>query len=140
MSAETIDEKIVAMMKGDAFAKALGIELLDVRPGRARAGLRLGDKNLNFLGMVHGAVIFSLADVAFAAASNSFGTKAVALSISIDFMSAAEPADELFADVELASRAGKMGCYNMKVENSKGKIIAQCRGWAYHTGKSLEAR
>jgi acyl-CoA thioesterase len=135
---QTVDENTKSIIDSDLFAKALGIEVLEVKPGWARSGLKLCAEHLNFLQMVHGAVIFSLADAAFAAASNSFGTKAVALSISIDFMSAAEPGAEIFAEVELASRAGKMGCYNMKVENSEGKLIAQCRGWAYHTGKPLD--
>ena len=125
---QPVDDNTKALIDRDPFAKRLGIEVLAVKPGWAKTSLKLRDEDLNFLGMVHGAVIFSLADAAFAASSNSFGTKAVALSVSIDFMSAAEPGDELSAEVELVSRAGKMGCYNMKVENSAGKTIAQCRG------------
>ncbi|OFW57503.1 MAG: hypothetical protein A2W01_07520 [Candidatus Solincola sediminis] len=135
---QTVDEKTKELIALDPFANILGIEVLELKPGWARSALKLREDDLNFLGMVHGAAIFSLADAAFAAASNSFGTKAVALSISIDFMAAADPGDELFAEVELVSRAGKMGCYNMQVENSNGKLIAQCRGWAYHTDKPFE--
>jgi acyl-CoA thioesterase len=135
---QTVDDSTRALIDRDPYAKRLGIEVIDVKPGLARSRMKLGDEDLNFLGMVHGAIIFSLADAAFAASSNSFGTKAVALSISIDFMSAAAPGDVISAEVELATRAGKMGCYNMKVQDSSGKLIAQCRGWAYHTGKPFE--
>jgi acyl-CoA thioesterase len=132
---DTVDKETRDLIDRDPFAERLGIKVMEVRPGFARSRMRLADEDLNFLGMVHGAVIFSLADAAFAAASNSFGSKAVALSISIDFMAAADPGDELTAQVELVTRAGKMGCYNMRVEDSGGRLISQCRGWAYHTGK-----
>src|SRR4030065_152780 len=103
---QTVDEKTKELIALDPFANILGIEVLELKPGWARSALKLREDDLNFLGMVHGAAIFSLADAAFAAASNSFGTKAVALSISIDFMAAAEPGDELFAEVGRVCRAG----------------------------------
>ncbi len=123
------------MMAEDSFADHLGIRLLEVKPGWARVGMKLNNSHLNFLGMVHGGVVFSLADAAFAAASNSFGKKAVALTVSIDFLAAAEAGDELTADVGLVSRAGKMGNYSMTVQDSAGNTIARCSGWAYHTGR-----
>jgi acyl-CoA thioesterase len=130
-----VDDKTRDILRSDGFADYLGIKLLDVEPGKARVSLQLGKRHLNFHGMVHGGVIFSLADAAFAAASNSFGSKAVALSVNIDFLSAADTSDELTAEVEQLSRAGKMGYYSMKVLDSSGTTIALCRGWAYHTGK-----
>jgi acyl-CoA thioesterase len=132
---EEVKKETRALIDEDAFAASLGAEIIDIRPGWAKVGIKLNRNHLNFLGMVHGGVIFSLADVAFAAASNSFGSKAVALSVCIDFISAAEISDELTAEVGLVSRAGKTGYYEMKVHDSGGEIIAQCRGWVYHTGR-----
>ena len=126
------------VIEADAYAVHLGAELLDIRPGWAKVRLRLDASHLNFMGMVHGGVIFSLADVAFGAAANSFGTRAMALSVGIDFLAAPDVSDELTGEVELITRAGKMGFYRMIVTDSSGKAIAQCHGWAYHTGKPLE--
>jgi acyl-CoA thioesterase len=56
----------------------------EVRPaghGRAQAKMTLQPHHCNALGTVHGGAIFTLADFAFAAASNSHGTVAVALPI-----------------------------------------------------------
>jgi acyl-CoA thioesterase len=132
---ETVTRKTREMMDEDRFADHLGISLLEVKPGWARVGMKLNNTHINFLGMVHGGVVFALADAAFAAASNSFGKKAVALSVSIDFLAAAEAGDELTAEVGLVSRAGKMGNYAMEVRDSAGNTIARCSGWAYHTGR-----
>lgn len=47
---------------------------------------------LNFHGLPHGGVIFSLADAAFAAACNSYGQAAVTLNVNISFLAASRSA------------------------------------------------
>lgn len=135
---EDVDGRSREIISRDAYGEYLGAELLDIRPGWAKVGLKLNQNHVNFLGMIHGGVIFSLADVAFGAAANSFGTRAMALTVGIDFLAAAKLDDELTAEVELITRAGKMGYYRMLVTDAGGGTIARCHGWAYHTGKTLE--
>ncbi len=133
-----VSDESRAVIESDSYAEHLGARLLEIRPGYARVALALRPQHTNFMGMIHGGVIFSLADVAFGAAANSFGKKAMALSVGIDFLAAPETDGEITADVELVSRAGKMGYYRMSVTDDKGKSIAQCRGWAYHTERPLQ--
>ena len=73
----------------DKFASYLGIELLEMEEGRAKAKLDISDKHLNGIGTAHGGAIFSLADLTFAAASNSYGNIAVAINANISFFKAA---------------------------------------------------
>jgi len=49
---------------------------VQVAPGQAEVRMPLDQRHLNGAGIVHGGAIFSLADVAFAAASNAHGTLA----------------------------------------------------------------
>jgi acyl-CoA thioesterase len=135
---EKVSSETREIIARDPYAERIGAELIEIRPGWARVTMRLDQGHVNFMGMIHGGVIFSLADVAFGAAANSFGTKAMALSVGIDFLAAADVSDVLNGEVELVTRAGKMGFYRMQVTDSSGKMIAQCHGWAYHTGKPLE--
>lgn len=137
MESGQVDERTRALIERDRYAEFIGAEVLEIRQGLARVALKLDENHLNFMGMIHGGVIFSLADVAFGAAANSFGSKAMALSVGIDFMAAPDTSDRLTAEVELLSRAGKMGYYRMVVADSGGKEVARCHGWAYHTGKPL---
>lgn len=138
MSTEDIRPEVREMIESDSYARHLGTRVLEIRQGYARAAMELSPRHLNFLGMVHGGVIFGLADVAFAAAANSFGTRAMALSVSIDFLAAPMQEGTMTAEVEMVARAGKMGYYRMEVTDAGGTVVAQCRGWAYHTGRSLE--
>ena len=65
--------------KKDQFAAHNNIELVDAADGRARARMTLQPHHLNALGTVQGGALFTLADFCFAAACNSHGTVAVAL-------------------------------------------------------------
>lgn len=130
-------ERVAELVRSDPFAAQFGVELEELRAGYARVRMDLDDRHRNFMGMVHGGTIFSLADVAFSAASNSFGTKAVAVHVGIDYLAAAGDSPWLTAEVEFVARAGKIGNYDMRVRNATGEIIATCRGWVYHTGQPL---
>lgn len=134
---QAVDRKVKDLMENDPFARELGVELLEVRPGYARVSLRTRSEHLNFLGLVHGGAIFSLADAGFAAASNSYGTRAVALQISIDFLRPPKKESRLEAEVWQDARAGKMGHYLMEVRDDEGEPVARLSGWAYHTGRPL---
>ena len=125
------------LMRGDTYAKLLGIELVTVEEGHAVARMQLTPEHLNFMGGVHGGAIFSLADVAFAAAANSEGHKAVAIHVAIDFLSATGDTSYLEADVRKVARAGRTAHYDMKVTNSSGDLVGVCSGWAYHTDRPI---
>src|SRR3990170_8849930 len=98
MSDDTANAVAHFMSERDLFARHLGIELVELRPGYSRASLTLAPYMVNGLGMPHGAVIFALADFAFAAACNSHGRAAVAMSMDIHFLSSPGSGDRLQAE------------------------------------------
>jgi acyl-CoA thioesterase len=123
-------DKIRAFLDGDEFAKCVGIELLEVSPGKARAKLQIGPRHLNGAHILHGAAIFALADFAFAAASNSHGTLAVAINASISFLKAMT-AGTLFADAEEVSVNPKLGMYTIRITSEQAETIALFQGMVY---------
>ncbi len=136
--ADRVTEETREIIDSDPYAARIGAELKEIRSGYARVAMPLDEGHLNFMGMIHGGVMFSLADVAFGAAANSFGSRAMALSVGIDFLAAPNTAGEMTAEVELVTRAGKMGFYRMEVTDVDGVTVARCHGWAYHTGRPLQ--
>ena len=56
---------------GDKFAKENGIQLTEVREGFARAEMTVEERHLNAAGVCQGGVYFTLADLTFAAVTNS---------------------------------------------------------------------
>jgi len=116
--------------KNDRFAKHSGIALLDIGEGRAKAKMVINDSHLNGVNVVHGGAIFTLADLAFAAASNSHGTVAVAINASIWFVTAAREGT-LYAEAKEVSRNPKLATYSIQVTDDSGDIVAHFEGMVY---------
>ncbi len=115
----------------DQFAEFIGIELLSVSPGYAKVKMAIKQHHLNGLDLVHGAAIFGLADYAFAAASNSHGTAAVGINVSVSYMTAARGNGALFAEAMEVSKNRKLGTYLINVIDENDEKIAMMMGTVY---------
>jgi acyl-CoA thioesterase len=128
-------------IEADPFARSLGIELLALRPGYSRLAMTLQPHMLNFHGIPHGGAIFSLADAAFAAAGNSHGQVAVALSMTINFRSAVPSGTRLLAEAIEQSLGGRTGLYRITVtaDNEEKRLVAVCDGTVYRKKELIGA-
>jgi acyl-CoA thioesterase len=129
---------IVRYFKNDRFAERANIELLTVSPGRARARMTLHEHHLNGYGTVQGGAIFTLADFAFAAASNSHGSVAVAVNVSITFMKAARTGT-LWAEAREISKNFKLGSYTVEVRDDQEELVALFQGMVYRKSEKIPA-
>ncbi|MBN1402727.1 MAG: PaaI family thioesterase [Anaerolineae bacterium] len=121
---------VQAIIGNDRFARAVGIELLEVGDGRARARLQITERHLNGLDMVHGAAIYSLADLVFAAAANSQGATAVAINVNISYVKAVR-GGLLYAEGEPVAVSRRIGTYAIRVTDEAGELVATFQGMAY---------
>ena len=110
--------------KNDIFAKNAGIILLEVRKGYSKAKLEIKAEHLNAGARPQGGAIFTLADLALAAAANSHGTLAFSLSSTITFLRASGPGDTLFAEARERYIGRSTGCYQVDITNQDGELIA----------------
>jgi acyl-CoA thioesterase len=129
-------ESIQRFFKNDRFAERANIELLSLSPGYARARMTLHPHHLNGYGTVQGGAIFTLADFAFAAASNSHGTVAVAINVSITFMKAGQ-SGTLWAEARELSRNFKLGSYTVEVKDDAGELVALFQGLVYRKSEKI---
>jgi acyl-CoA thioesterase len=116
------------MMADDRAARHLGIELLDIGPGRARMQLVIRAELTNGHGICHGGYIFLLADTTFAYACNSHNRRTVAAGCTIEFLAPAHDGDTLTAEGVEQHLAGRHGVYDIRVHDQRGKLIALFRG------------
>ena len=131
-------ESVERYFKNDRFAERANIQLLAVSPGQARAKMTLHPHHLNGYGTVQGGAIFTLADFAFAAASNSHGTVAVAINVSITFMKAGQTGT-LWAEAREISRNFKLGSYMVEVKDDQGDLVALFQGMVYRKSEKIPA-
>ena len=124
-------DQIFQHISQDPFARFMGIELLELREGYSKMGMTVGEHMLNFHGIPHGGVIFSLADAAFAAASNSHGQVAVALNVSINFLAAVPVGTRIYAEATEESLGRRTALYRLAVTTEDGSLVALCHGTVY---------
>jgi len=137
MSGEETCGRLKQLFSDDPFSRKLGIELVELRPGYAKAAMRLGPDHLNFNGFIHGGAIFTLMDQAFAAASNSHNESSVAVSMSVQFVNAPRPAGALYAEAKEVEKSRKLGLYELEVRDEEGKLICRSDGRVYRIGKPI---
>jgi acyl-CoA thioesterase len=130
-------DQIFRQISQDPFVRFLGIELLELREGYSRVTMTVGEHMLNFHGIPHGGVIFSLADAAFAAAGNSYGQTAVALNVNISFLSAAPVGARLYAEATEESLGRRTALYRMAVTTDDGTLVALCHGTVYRKSETF---
>lgn len=123
-------DDIKERFKDDRFAEYAGIELLEVSKGYSRARMRIEEHHLNGLGTIHGGAIFTLADLAFAAAANSHGNVAVAINANISYMKALS-SGIITAEAKEVSLNPKIATYTVHVTDEDGNIVAIFQGLAY---------
>ncbi len=121
----------------DRFAKLIGAELLEIGEGCAKAQLIIGPEHLNAHGTVHGGVLFSLADFAFAAACSSYGSAALLVQASMNFLRTAKEG-LLTAEAREISRGRKIGNYQVTVTAENGEVLAVFSGVSYSKGIEIQ--
>lgn len=128
------------ILVSDAASDWLGIEVLEVRDGRARISMRLRPEMLNGFGIGHGGMVFAFADTAFAMACNPApggpsrerDTITVAAGADITFLAPAQPGDLLTAAAEHRGGNGRSGVYDIEVQAERADgstaVVALFRG------------
>ena len=125
------------MLQREGTGPAWGIVIEDAREGYARLRMTLRDDMLNGHRSAHGGMIFALADTAFAYACNSRNEMTVAQSATIAFLAPAGAGDVLVAEAREASRSGRSGVYQVSVNSTDGRIIAEFTGLSRTIGGSV---
>jgi len=129
-------ERVKKFIQKDRFAKYIGIEILDISLGRAKASMKIEDHHLNAANVVHGSAIFGLADLVFAVASNSHGKVSLGINMSVSYLKAAS-GGTLFAEAKEISKNKKLGTYLMEVTDEQNDIIAILQGTVYRKNEDI---
>lgn len=122
--------EIADKVRREPYADSLGIRVDAVKEGCATCSVTVTGDMLNFLDVVHGGLIFSLADVAFSAASNSDHFPSYALDVSGSFLRAPRVGDVVVAEARRVHTTRRTGVYRIEV-TSGDKLIATFNGTVF---------
>ena len=121
----------------DKYAALTGVEIVDVKTGYCKARLVIENKHMNAANIVQGGAIFTLADLAFAAASNSHGQLALAINVNISFLKSTS-SGILYAIATEVKEPGKLGAYDVLVTDDAGEIVARFNGMVYRKNIQIQ--
>lgn len=117
-------------LKDDKFAVHSGVELLEVEPGRAKARMDIQQLHLNAGNVVQGGAIFTLADLAFAAAINAHGYLSMSVETSIRFFKGVNTGT-LYAEAKVVDMHRRLATLHVEITNEKEEMIALFVATAY---------
>jgi acyl-CoA thioesterase len=126
------------LWEADEASRAMGMELLEVGPGRARLRMTVRADMVQGHGTCHGGALFTLCDSAFAFACNSDGIVTVGASADITWVAPAHLGDVLVADAVEEVRFGRSGVTRVRVvREADGALIALFSGRSRSLGRPL---
>ena len=125
------------MLADEGTGPAWGIVIEEARAGYARLSMTVRADMLNGHRIVHGGMIFALADTAFAYVCNGKNEKTVAAQASIIFLGSAGEGDTLIAQAEGLSTAGRSGVTRVSVRTADGRPVAEFTGYSRTLGGAV---
>jgi acyl-CoA thioesterase len=125
------------MLSEEGTGPAWGIRIEEVRAGYARLSMVVRADMLNGHRIVHGGMVFALADTAFAYVCNGRNEKTVAAQASIVFLGSAGKGDRLIAEAEEVATAGRSGVTRVSVRTRDGRVIAEFTGYSRRIGGAV---
>jgi len=111
------------VFRNDRFAKYIGAEVVEAKPGYAVAEMKITENHMNGLSLVQGGAIFTLADYAFAAASNCGGNITLGINACISYLKSPQ-GSRLTAVAKEVHSGRKISHYEVEVTDENGEPVA----------------
>ena len=96
------------------------------------------EHHLNGGNVCQGGAIYTLADLSFAAVSNSHGLLTLGIANNITFLKSAQLGDRLIAECSETFNHHKLPYCDIKVTNQKGELIAVMTGLSYRLKQEMD--
>lgn len=118
-----MEQELLEFFKKDRFAANAGAELLEIKEGYARTRMLITPEHLNGGGVCQGGAIFTLADLAFAAAVNSHGVLTFSTSSNITYFKSVSQG-YLYAEAREIVNHHRMPYAEVRVTDEAGELVA----------------
>ena len=125
------------MLAAEGTGPAWDVRIEEARAGYARLSMTVRADMLNGHGIVHGGMVFALADTAFAYVCNGRNEKTVAAQAGIVFLGSATEGETLIAEAQEAAAAGRSGVTRVTVRTKDGRPVAEFTGYSRTLGGAV---
>jgi acyl-CoA thioesterase len=123
-------ERVRETFRGDRFATEMGAVIEELGDHYSKCSLVLNEHHRNAVGGIMGGVYFTLADFAFAVASNWQQAGVVGLNCDASFIGVPKT-ERIVAEARLIKDGRTICCYNVDIRDELGNPVAavQCVGF-----------
>lgn len=129
-------EKWKEFFKADRFATQAGVELLEVKPGYAKARMLVTPEHLNAGGVCQGGALFTLADLAFAAVANSHKLLTLSISANITFLRSVKQG-YVYAEAQEVFNHHRIPFIEVRLTDESGELVAIMTSSGYRKDMEL---
>ena len=138
---ENKDERALSIYKSliekDYCAQWLGVSLLSIKEGYCALSMTVRQEMLNGLGILHGGIAFTFADVAFAVGANSYGRKARSINSNITYSKSAQEGETLIAEAKALNVTFKTADFDVVIMNDDRVPYYFFRGTVYRNSEEI---
>src|SRR5579862_5896086 len=133
----TAEEVLRVMLERDRFTQWMGLVIDDHGKGFCKLHFVVKEEMLNGFHNIHGGILFSASDSAFAFACNSHGLITVALDVTISFARPVKSRELLTVEAKEIFLGNKIGIYDIRTTNERNEPVCFFKGTAYRTSKPV---
>lgn len=108
----------------DLFSRNSGMKLVELGEGYAKVELIIEDKSKNFMGSMHGGLLYTMADVAAGASMFFCGKQVVTLSAVTDYIKAAF-SGKVIAEGKMIAYGKTLGRCEVEVRGEDGTLYCK---------------
>ncbi|HZK49271.1 MAG TPA: PaaI family thioesterase [Thermoleophilia bacterium] len=123
-TAESTVDRIRTIVENDRLIRHFGMTVDEASEGYARVSVEVREDFLNVHDTAHGALVFALADVAFAITVNSI-VDAMGVQWSFNILRSARAGDVLTAECSIVHRGSRLLVVGYTVKKGDGVLVAQ---------------
>lgn len=117
-------DRMAFLVENDQMIRQFGMKVEEARDGYARVSVIVHSEFLNAHHVAHGALVFAVADVAFALAVNA-EVDAMGVQWSFNILRVAHPRDEIVAECRTIHRGSRLIIVEYEVTRRAGALLAK---------------
>ena len=108
------------------FAKHIGLFITEMSEGYAMCRMKISQKHLNPVKVIHGGVLFTIAGVAGGAAASSYGYHIVTANSDFHFLNAGANTNEIYATAKKIKIGKRLMVFEVSVFDQADLLL--CKG------------
>lgn len=123
--------------KGNGFSDFLGIKTIKMEEGYAEGELPVKPEYYNTQGIIHGGLLFTLADTIGGSAARSYGKEVVTVNANMEYLAAGENVEIIYAYAQVLKHGNRISRYQVELYDQTKKLLATGNFTYYSSGRVI---